>query len=115
MVSEKLNPSPKPVPEIGSIWQSTQNTRNMVKVESYPYCKITYSYEELERKGTHRTTPNYEGEPVLKIITYNQMPYFIVSYVMVGNPKDQHYIGKKTCYHYNGFQSTHKKIHTPIY
>jgi hypothetical protein len=86
----------------------------MVKVESYPYCEIEYAYEELSRKETWRTTPNYEGEPVLKIITYNSMPYIVVSYVMVPNIRDQHYIGKKSVYHYNGFQSSNKKIHTPL-
>ena len=113
VLDNKLNPRPDPVPEIGSIWQSKNTPRLMLKVESYPYCKITYSYEEYERKGTHRTLPNYDGEPVQQIITYNIDPFIIVSYVMVSSHKDQHYIGKKSQIHYRGFHHSYKKIHTP--
>ncbi len=105
-----LNPPKKSVPEIGTIWQSNSYPRTMVRIESYPFCKVTYAYEELQRKGTWRTSPNYEGEPVIKLVNYNSMPKIIVSYVMVSKPKDAHYIGKFTTYHYNGFQQTHRKI-----
>lgn len=38
------------------------------------------------------------------------MPKIVASYVMVPQPKDAHYIGKFSTYHYNGFQHYNKKI-----